>query len=194
MTKLQLPNLQQTVVNTFLIINMRNINNPSLKIKFGPPHADFGSVWSHPKARKFRQNLNLIDVTLACEDDHWNLLRLLLLLMLMMRNVLTTVWCRFGSWSLVKLQLQNLAWTLKQEMESDNDHATMRKSFLLVSLVGKCGWEKLIYHKNWLICKWIVKTFLSFLPLTTLSLFIYLVQFGLVWGGIKTVLFLPYSQ
>ena len=30
-----------------------------------------------------------------------NLLRLLLLLMLMMRNVLTTVWCKFGRWSLV---------------------------------------------------------------------------------------------
>ena len=30
-----------------------------------------------------------------------SLLRLLLLLMLMMRNVLTTVWCRFGRWSLV---------------------------------------------------------------------------------------------
>ena len=45
--------------------------------------------------------VNLIDVTLACEDDNSNLLRLLLLLMLMMRNVLTTVWCRFWSWSLV---------------------------------------------------------------------------------------------
>ena len=30
------------------------------------------------------------------------LLRLLLWLMLMLRNVLTIVWCRFGSWSLVK--------------------------------------------------------------------------------------------
>ena len=30
-----------------------------------------------------------------------NLLRLLLLLMVMLRNVLTTVWCKFGSWSLV---------------------------------------------------------------------------------------------
>ena len=29
-----------------------------------------------------------------------NLLRLLLLLMLILRNVLTTVWCRVGSWSL----------------------------------------------------------------------------------------------
>ena len=30
-----------------------------------------------------------------------NLLKLLLLLILMMRNLLTTVWCRFGRWSLV---------------------------------------------------------------------------------------------
>ena len=42
--------------------------------------------------------VNLIDVTLACEDENSNLLRLLLLLMLMMRIVLTTVWCRFGRW------------------------------------------------------------------------------------------------
>ena len=35
--------------------------------------------------------VNLIDVTLACEDDNSNLLRLLLLLMLMMRNVLVVV-------------------------------------------------------------------------------------------------------
>ena len=35
--------------------------------------------------------VNLIDVTLACEDDNSNLLRLLLLLMLMMRNVLVEV-------------------------------------------------------------------------------------------------------
>ena len=36
--------------------------------------------------------VNLIDVKMTTQ----NLLRLLLLLMLMMRNVLTTVWCRFG--------------------------------------------------------------------------------------------------
>ena len=41
----------------------------------------------------------LIDRTLACEDATQNLLRLWLLLMLMLRNVLTTVCCRFGSWS-----------------------------------------------------------------------------------------------
>ena len=27
---------------------------PVLKIEFGPQHADFGSVWSPQKARKFR--------------------------------------------------------------------------------------------------------------------------------------------
>ena len=41
----------------------------------------------------------MIDGTLACEDATQNLLRLWLLLMLMLRNVLTTVCCRFGSWS-----------------------------------------------------------------------------------------------
>ena len=43
--------------------------------------------------------VNLIDVTLACEDTNskQNLLILLLLLMLMMRIVLATVCCRFGS-------------------------------------------------------------------------------------------------
>ena len=28
---------------------------PVLKIEFGPPHADFGSVWLSQKARKYRQ-------------------------------------------------------------------------------------------------------------------------------------------
>ena len=53
--------------------------------------------------------VNLIDVTLACKDDNSNLLRLLLLLMLMMRIVLTTVWCRFGRWSLVIVFVQTLS-------------------------------------------------------------------------------------
>ena len=58
--------------------------------------------------------VNLIDVTLACEDDHSNLLRLLLLLMLMMRNVLTTVWCRF--WNL-KFFVQTLRTRFDQDFE-----------------------------------------------------------------------------
>ena len=41
--------------------------------------------------------VNLIDVTMACEDAYSNLLRLLLLLMLMMRIVLATDCCRFES-------------------------------------------------------------------------------------------------
>ena len=45
--------------------------------------------------------VDLIDVNLACEDVNPNFFRLLLLLKLMQRNVLMTVWCRFGSWSLV---------------------------------------------------------------------------------------------
>ena len=48
-----------------------------------------------------------------------NLLRLLLLLMLMMRKVLTTVVCRFGSWSLVmKLNfVQTLSTRFGEEFE-----------------------------------------------------------------------------
>ena len=42
--------------------------------------------------------LDFIDVTLACEYTNSNLLRLL---MLVLRNLLTKVWCRCGSWSLV---------------------------------------------------------------------------------------------
>ena len=41
--------------------------------------------------------VDLIDVNLACEDVNPNFFRLLLLLKLMQRNVLMTVWCRFGS-------------------------------------------------------------------------------------------------
>ena len=50
--------------------------------------------------------VNLIDVTLACEDAYSNLLRLLLLLMLMM----TTVWCRFGRWSGHKVKFLFRLW------------------------------------------------------------------------------------
>ena len=38
---------------------------------------------------------------LRVKDANSNLLRLLLLLIMKLRNVLTTVWCRFVSWSLV---------------------------------------------------------------------------------------------
>ena len=40
-------------------------------------------------------------------------------------------------------------WTLKQEMESDDDPATMRESFSLVSLVGKCAWKDAVYYAIW---------------------------------------------
>ena len=39
--------------------------------------------------------VNLVDVTLACEDDNS---KLVTVIMLKMRNVLTTVRCRFGRW------------------------------------------------------------------------------------------------
>ena len=45
--------------------------------------------------------VNLIDVTLVCEDVNSKLVEVVTLLMLMLKNVLTTIWCRFGSWSLV---------------------------------------------------------------------------------------------
>ena len=44
--------------------------------------------------------VNLIDMTLGVKMPTQKL-RLLLLLMLMLRNVLAIVWCRFGSWILV---------------------------------------------------------------------------------------------
>ena len=47
------------------------------------------------------RSVNLIDVTLACEDGNSNLLMLLLLLVLMIGIVLATVCCKFGSWGLV---------------------------------------------------------------------------------------------
>ena len=43
--------------------------------------------------------VNLIDVALACEDANSKLVRLLLLVMLRLRNMLTTVCYRFGRWS-----------------------------------------------------------------------------------------------
>ena len=39
-----------------------------------------------------------------------NLFRLLLLMMLMLRNVLTIVWCRFGSWHLVIKKFLSRLW------------------------------------------------------------------------------------
>ena len=44
---------------------------------------------------------DLIDVTLACEDANTKQVEVVTVLMLMLRNVLTTVWCKYGSWSLV---------------------------------------------------------------------------------------------
>ena len=45
--------------------------------------------------------VNLIDLPWHVKMTTQNLLRLLVLLMLMMRNVLATAWCRFGRWGLV---------------------------------------------------------------------------------------------
>ena len=45
--------------------------------------------------------VDLIDVTMACEDADSKLVEVVLLLMLIMRIVLATVCCRFGRWCLV---------------------------------------------------------------------------------------------
>ena len=42
-TKLHLPNLHQTVINTFLIINMSNSNNLN-KLEFSSSHARVTSI------------------------------------------------------------------------------------------------------------------------------------------------------
>ena len=39
---------------------------PVLKIRFGPPNADFWSVWSSQKARKFRQIQPTTKVRILC--------------------------------------------------------------------------------------------------------------------------------
>ena len=69
--------------------------------------------------------VNLIDVTLACEDANSNLLRLLLFLMLMLRIMLATICYRFGSWRLVlklnffRLRAQGLVKILKLKFRQD---------------------------------------------------------------------------
>ena len=42
---------------------------PVLKIEFGPPHADFGSVWSPQKARKFRLMQPTTKMGILCIDS-----------------------------------------------------------------------------------------------------------------------------
>ena len=39
---------------------------PVLEIEFGPPHTNFGSVWSSQKARKFRQIQPTTKVCILC--------------------------------------------------------------------------------------------------------------------------------
>ena len=45
--------------------------------------------------------VNLINVTLACEDTYSKLVEVVTVLMLMMRIMLATVCCSFGNWGLV---------------------------------------------------------------------------------------------
>ena len=44
------------------------VGTPVLKIRFGPPNADFRSVWSSQKARKFRQIQPTTKLRILCFD------------------------------------------------------------------------------------------------------------------------------
>ena len=41
-------------------------SSPVLEVSFGPPSADFGSIWSSQKARKFRQIQPTTKVRILC--------------------------------------------------------------------------------------------------------------------------------
>ena len=47
-------------------LKVSHVLNPVLKIWFGPPNADFWSVWSSQKARKFRQIQPTTKVRILC--------------------------------------------------------------------------------------------------------------------------------
>ena len=99
--------------------------------------------------------VNLIDVTLACEDDNSNLLRLFLLFMLMMRNVLTTVWCRCGRWSLViKLSFcsdfEHKVSRFGQDFEVDVQARFWSWSLVIILLLMLgCGYEVHSWSRFW---------------------------------------------
>ena len=70
--------------------------------------------------------IDLIDVTLACEDPNSKLVEVVTVAdvdinIMMLRNMLTTVWCRFGSGSLVKnvIFVQTLSTRFAQDFEVD---------------------------------------------------------------------------
>ena len=68
-----------------------------VKLIFIGPESDHWQCLSLTDSLTHCRLVNLIDVTLACEDLTQNLLRLLLLLMLMPSIMLATVCYRFGS-------------------------------------------------------------------------------------------------
>ena len=49
-------------------LSLTTASSPVLKIRFGPPNADFWSVWSSQKARKFRQIQPTTKVRILCFD------------------------------------------------------------------------------------------------------------------------------
>ena len=61
--------------------------------------------------------VDLIDLTLACENANSKLVEVVTVLMMKLRNVLTTVWCRFGGWSLV-IRL-NVCWDRPKDRTKD---------------------------------------------------------------------------
>ena len=82
----------------------------------------------------------MIDGTLACEDATQNLLRLWLLLMLMLRKVLMTVCCRFGSWSFGhKIEFLFRLWA--QGLVKIKAQARFRSWILVSILLLMLGWD-----------------------------------------------------
>ena len=85
-----------------------------------------------------------------------NLLRLLLLLMLMMRNVLTTVVCRFGSWSLVmKLNfVQTLSTRFGQEFEVEVQAKFWNWSLVSILLLSRSEVMKWMFGQDFEVKVW----------------------------------------
>ena len=84
-----------------------------------------------------------------------NLLKLLLLLRLMMRNVSTTVWCRFGRWTLViKLSFcsdfEDKVSRFVQDFEVDVQARFWSWSLVIILLLMLgCGYEVHFWSRFW---------------------------------------------
>ena len=85
-----------------------------------------------------------------------NLLRLLLLLMLIMRNMLTTVWCRFGRWFghkvkfLFRLWAQGFkVWSRFWSWCSGNILKLMFGHYFATDMMLGCGYEVQSWSRLW---------------------------------------------